>query len=237
MPFACGRTCVVVAVVVLVGFVVAAYVCGRREAFDANASEAVDAISTVVTSNTLYASTAPAVRGDPGACYPSQVLRNDSKLNTCTSFAFQNPATYKQNVYVGTPTPLQDIVFVNENKTLEDILLDPAVKTRIERVMSTQARYAKKMRQDHTTMHNTVKQVNDVLKQVQEANQASSAPVPPLPTPPKLSSTPPADPCAASANQCTYETYKYVPQTQSIDRGTWAALVPPPTNAFQGCTV
>lgn len=237
MPFACGRTCVVVAVVVLLGFVVAAYACGRREAFDANASAAVDTIPTVFTSKTLYTSTAPAVRGDPGACYPSQVLRSDSKLDTCTSFAFQNPATFEQNVYVGTPTPLKDIVFVNENKTLEDVLLDPAVKTRIERVMSTQAQYAKKMRQNHTTMHSTVKKVDDVLKDVRKANQASSAPMPPLPTPPKLSSTPPADPCAASANQCTYETYKYVPETQSIDRGTWAALVPPPTNAFQGCTV
>lgn len=222
MPFACGRTCVVVAVVILVGFVVAALACGRREAFDAGASDAVDKLHTVTESNRIYKTYAHLDTNDKGVCYPNEVLKRHNATDPpCTSFRVQNPAVYHDNIYMATTqNPLKRVVFVNEPsgpeghpKTLKDVLLDPEVQHSINEVFGRQ----KTMSENIQTYYQRMKEVKAEVKRQQNAlpTQSKGTPASPsvnlIPPPTPDISTPPKKTCASASDKatCQYKEYKY----------------------------
>lgn len=222
MSFSCGRTCVVVAVVVLVGFVIVALVCDRREAFDVKVNDAVDSIKPVTESNLVYKTYAHIDANDKGVCYPNEVLeRHHSTDPSCTSFRVQNPAVYHDNIYMATTqNPLDRVVFVNEtygpegrSKTLKDVLLDPEVQESINDVFGRQ----KVMSDNIQTYYQQMKDVKAEVKRQQNALPKQSKGTPASPS---VNLTPPPTPdiskqpqqtCASASDEatCQYKNYEY----------------------------
>ena len=222
MPFSCSRTCVVVAVVVLVGFVVAALACGRREAFDAGASDAVDRVKTVTESNHVYKTYTYLDKNDKGVCYPNEVLkRHHAKDPPCTSFRVQNPAVYHDNIYMATTqNPLEKVVFANEMveaegrpKTLKDVLLDPKVQRSIDNVFERQKTMSDKIQ----TYYQRMKEIEAEVKRQQNAMPKKSKGTPASPSqylkPPRTPdiSKQPQKTCASASGEdtCEYKPYQY----------------------------
>ena len=259
MPFSCSRTCVVVAVVVLVGFVVAALACGRREAFDAGASDAVDTVQTTCASNTLFTDYKFIDPSNRTVCYPSEVYKRTNRADAvppCASFRVQNRAVYSDNVYFGKNTavhPLKRIVFPNQDNgetiTLKDVLLDPEVQTRVNKVFADQKqmsndtfRYHKKMQEYKT---NDIQKAQDVVNNIKfvphKVSTATQVISPPLPTPapkstipnfkPSPSLTAPKNPLCTESMCDEYEEFEYttasygVPDPSSLT----STQNPPPT--------
>jgi len=249
----------VVAVVVLVGFVVAALACGRREAFDAGASDAVDKVRTTCASNTLYTDYTFIDPTDHTVCYPSEVYKRTNRAEAvppCASFRVQNRAVYSDNVYFGEQAgknPLKRIVFPHQDDgtttTLKDVLLDPEVQTRVNKVFAEQRqmssdmfRYHKKMQEYKTNAiqkaQNRVNNITFVPHNVSTATQLIS---PPLPTPspkstipdfnPSPSLTAPQNPLCTEPLCDEYVEFKYttdsygVPDPSSLN----STQIPPPT--------
>lgn len=222
MPFSCSRTCVVVAVVVLVGFVVAALACGRREAFDAGASDVVDSVKTVTESERVYKAYEYLDTNDKGVCYPNEVLkRHHANDPPCTSFRVQNPAVYHDNIYMATTqNPLEKVVFANElveaegrPKTLKDVLLDPKVQRSIDNVFERQ----KTMSDNIQTYYQRMKEIEAEVKRQQNAMPKKSKGTPASPSqylkPPRtpdISKQPPKACVSASGEAtCEYKPYQY----------------------------
>lgn len=222
MPFSCSRTCVVVAVVVLVGFVVAALVCGRREAFDAGASDVVDSVKTVTESNRVYKAYEYLDTNDKGVCYPNEVLKRHNATDPpCTSFRVQNPAVYHDNIYMATTqNPLEKVVFANEMveaegrpKTLKDVLLDPKVQRSIDNVFERQ----KTMSDNIQMYYQRMKEIEAEVKRQQNAMPKKSKGTPASPSqylkPPQTPdiSKQPQKTCASASDKatCQYKNYEY----------------------------
>lgn len=250
MSFSCGRTCVVVAVVVLVGFAIAALACGRREAFDVKVNDAVDSIKPVTESNLVYKTYAHIDANDKGVCYPNEVLeRHHSTDPPCTSFRVQNPAVYHDNIYMATTqNPLEKVVFANEMvepegrpKTLKDVLLDPKVQRSINNVFERQ----KNMSDNIQTYYQRMKEIEAEVKRQQNAMPKKSKGTPASPSrylkPPRtpdISKQPPKACISASGEAtCEYKPYQYtnplsitypgsLPSIANVDVAT------PPDTAF-----
>lgn len=207
-----------VAVVVLVGFVVAALACGRREAFDTGANDAVDSINTVMESDQIYKTYKHLDVNDKGVCYPNEVLKRHHATDPpCTSFRVQNPAVYHDNIYMAKKqNPLKRVVFVNElvgpegrPKTLKDVLLDPKVQLSINKVFERQKAMSDNIQTYYQKMKGVEAEVKHQQKQLPtHSNGTAASPSVDLkpPTPPDIS-PPPQKTCANAT--CQYKNYTY----------------------------
>ena len=254
MPFSCGRTCVIVAVIVLVGFVVVALVCERRETFDGGANKAVDTLHTSCASKTLHTRYEFIDPSDQSVCYPSEVYKRtytDNDTPPCTSFRVQNPAIYSDNIYFSKDTsvnPLKRIVFPQQKgtTTLKDVLLDPNVQTRVNTAFAEQERMSTAMNDYHKKMKDykekdiqaTQKLVNNISF---VPHTITSVPQLSLPTPlpkstiPNIKASPPVtapkhplcmDPLCDEYEEFKYTTDSYgVPDPSSLN----STQVPPDT--------
>ena len=217
MAFSCGRTCVLVVVLILTAFVFVAMSCGHRELF---------VYDEIMTGTTMKSDTLAEKDKtykyiddeDKGVCYPSEYKKRSvqSGEEPCTSYRFQNPAYHKNQIFLGngsSTNPLSLVEFSN-GETLENAILSEHVKEKVEGLLTKQDRnYDELVRHnenfkngltDARTLNKEITPVDDytvkTLDSVIKGTPSSTAV-------PSLSGGGTVSPC--SDDKCKYIPFKY----------------------------
>lgn len=197
MSFSNHNLCLMAVLVVLVGLCTMAYICKQNEAFD------LDSIKTDTKDTTWYNRYRHIDSNNKQVCYPSEIFSRHPMADTskCSSFRVQNPALYRDNIYIATQdNPLQKIKLGDE--TLEDVLLDKKVKKKIENVFSIQDTMFNEINQYHESIQNA-----DIDKKINAVSPTYPGhPLPPFIAPPSL---PIVNPCNTDKTKCTYKEFEY----------------------------
>ena len=166
MVFSYGRLCLIVLVVVLCGLLLAKYF----HSVESFTSTYGDIVSDTNTPNFLsdksertYNPPKCSSPEDSTPCYPSENTSFSKTKKKCTSFHFQNPAVFEENVYLG-PGDLKKVKFKHPTKkTLEDVLLDKKIRNSIEDMFNEQRTFALTLTTQRAEMQNIKESINDLL--------------------------------------------------------------------------
>ena len=231
MAFSFGRTCILVAVLILTAFVFVAMSFGHRELFSGGSYKSYSLKNGKDTYKYID-------EDNKGVCYPGEhsVRSPLSDEEPCTSHRFQNPAYFTNQIRLGDGTasnPLSLVKFAN-NKTLEDELLSPHIKTQVEKLLENQNKNYDQivgLNQLFKDKLDEVTKLNESLENVRGYNvkkvSASIKRVQPTQVP-SLRNINTQSPC--NGEGCTYQPFSYNTNTYGrIGNGIVTRKIPSTT--------